>query len=458
MIENGIGACILAAGKGTRMHSPLPKVLMTLLNEPMLACLYATLDPLFPERVFTVIGHCADDVRTTFARREQRRFIHQKEQLGTGHALQCAWQAMQNAGLSHVLVANGDTPLMSSQAAREFVTSCRKRNAQLGFMSLTLDQPGAYGRVVRKNGDVAAIIEAKDFDPAVHGPETGEINAGIYMLQMDAIAPLLDKLQNDNKSGEYYITDLVGLAVEQGLTVHGQDMGNEPSLLGVNSPQELVDAEELLRSRIVSYWLQQGVCIRQRESVRIAPNVMLAPGVQLCGPCELYGATHIARGSVVESHCVLTDSRVGQGCRIKSFSHLEQADVQEGCEVGPYARLRPGTLLEEQAKVGNFVETKKTRLGRGAKASHLTYLGDTQVGAGCNIGAGTITCNYDGTNKHATRIEAEAFIGSNTSLVAPVTIGHGALVAAGSVITHDVPPHSLAFGRARQTNKERQDP
>lgn len=458
MIENGIGACILAAGKGTRMHSPLPKVLMTLLNEPMLACLYATLDPLFADRVFTVIGHCASDVRATFPKRDPDRFIHQKEQLGTGHALQCAWQAMRDAGLSHLLVANGDTPLMSSQAALGFVTSCRERGADLAFMSLTLPEPGAYGRVVRKNGDVAAIIEAKDFDPAVHGPETGEINAGIYLLHMDAIAPLLDKLQNDNKSGEYYITDLVGLAVEQGLTVHGQDMGNEPSLLGINSPQELVDAEELMRSRIVSDWLQQGVCIRQRESVRIGPNVILEPGVQLCGPCELYGATSIARGSEVASHCVIMDSRVGEGCRIKSFSHLEQAEVHEGCQVGPYARLRPGTLLEAEAKVGNFVETKKTRLGRGAKASHLTYLGDAQVGAGCNIGAGTITCNYDGANKHVTCIEDDAFIGSNTSLVAPVTIGQKALVAAGSVITHDVPPNGLAFGRARQTNKDRRAP
>lgn len=455
MTDSSIGACILAAGKGTRMHSALPKVLMALLHEPMLAFLYQELDPLFSERLFTVIGHEADMVRAAFPQRENSSFILQDRQLGTGHALQCAWEKLRTAGLSHVLVVNGDTPLLERNKVEIFIKQCFKHDADLAFMTLSLADPGAFGRVLRKNGEVEAIIEAKDYDPALHGPEPREVNAGIYLLRLESLEPLLQRLDNKNKSGEFYITDLIGLAKEHGLRVFGQDMGDDPSLLGINSPLELVRAEELLRGRIVLQWLERGVCIRQPESVRIGPRVRLEPGVQLCGPCELYGETVIAGQSMVDSHCVLQDSRMEEHCHIKNFSHLEQAHVGAHCQVGPYARLRPGAVLEQDARVGNFVEVKKSRLGRGAKAGHLTYLGDAEVGAGSNIGAGTITCNYDGTNKHRTLIGEGAFIGSNSSLVAPVRIGESALVGAGSVITEDVPAGSLALGRGRQINKRR---
>lgn len=455
MISNNLGACILAAGKGTRMYSRLPKVLLPLLHEPMLAFIYNELDQLFPGRVYTVIGHGADTVRQAFSHREAASFILQDQQLGTGHALQCAWGVLQNAGLSHVLVANGDTPLLCAEKTKCFIDYCQQHQAHLGFMTLTPRCPGAMGRVLRKQGRVQAIIEAKDYDPQRHGPESCEINAGIYYIELATIGPLLQKLENNNKSGEYYITDLVGLAVEQGLAVLGCDMGDDPFLLGINSPKELTQAEELLRKRVVEHWLDNHVSIRQPESVRIGPNVKLAPGAAICGPCEIYGQTSIAAGSQVESHCVIIDSQIAENCRIRNFSHLENAVLEPECEAGPYARLRPGAVLEQRSRVGNFVEMKKTVLGSGSKANHLTYLGDTAVGPDCNIGAGTITCNYDGRNKHVTTIGAGAFIGSNTALVAPVTVGEGALVAAGSVITEDIPARALALGRARQTVKSR---
>lgn len=455
MNSKGLGACILAAGKGTRMHSQLPKVLLPLLHEPMLAFIYSELDQIFPKKIYTVIGHGADTVRQAFPDRDDQSFILQDQQLGTGHALQCAWGAFKNAGLTHVLVANGDTPLLCADKTSRFIEYCQQHQAQLGFMTLSPPDPGAMGRVLRKQGRVQAIIEAKDYDPQLHGPDTSEINAGIYYIDIAAIAPLLDQLENNNKSGEYYITDLVGLAVGKGLTVLGCDMGDDRFLLGINSPRELSQAEELLRKRLVEHWLDKHVSIRQPDSVRIGPNVSLAPGAFICGPCEIYGQTSIAAGCQVESHCVIIDSQIAQNCRIRNFSHLENAVLEPDSEAGPYARLRPGAVMKERSRVGNFVEMKKAVLEAGAKANHLTYLGDATVGAGSNIGAGTITCNYDGHNKHTTTIGAGAFIGSNTALVAPVTVGEGALVAAGSVITEDVPAEALAIGRARQTIKSR---
>jgi bifunctional UDP-N-acetylglucosamine pyrophosphorylase / glucosamine-1-phosphate N-acetyltransferase len=455
MIADHVGAVILAAGKGTRMHSSRPKVLFELLAEPMLWYLYQTLDPMFPGRVWTVLGHEAERVRASFPGRPQEGFVLQEPQNGTGHALQCAWSALRHAGMRHVLVVNGDTPLLPAETAHTFVRECLERGAALGCITLTLEDPAAFGRVVRKDGRLTSIVEAKDYDHGLHGPETGEINAGIYFLDIEAMEPHLGRLRNSNKSGEYYITDLLGMAVEAGLVVHGFDAGNDSQLLGINSPAELVAAEERLRESVVASWQRRHVCIRQPESVRIGPRVEIAPGVCITGPCEIYGSSRIEAECEIESHCVLRNA-ILEGCvLVKSFSHVQDAHMGACCQVGPYARLRPGAVLERDARVGNFVEMKKAVLGQGAKASHLTYLGDTTVGAGSNIGAGTITCNYDGKHKHETVIGKGAFIGSNTALVAPVTIGDNALVGAGSVITKDVPDNALAVTRAHQVTKPR---
>jgi len=454
----GADACavVLAAGKGTRMKSDKPKVLHTLLGEPMLGYVHRALAGLFGDRIYTVIGHGAELVQAAFANVPDERFIIQEQQNGTGHALMVAWERIKDLGHRYVLVINGDTPLADSRSLEILAKAAMDDNADLSFTTLSLEDPGSFGRVVRDEaGRVKAVVEAKDFDPARHGPETGEINAGVYFIDMTNIAPLMEKLSDDNASGELYITDLIGLAEEEGLQVSGVSAGNDPMLLGINSPLELAAAEEMLRAAFIRRWLEAGVVIHAPGSVRIGPNVTLDPDTEITGPCELYGASGTGAGAVIGSHTVIIDSFVGAGSEVRQFSHLEQANVGPGCQVGPFARLRPGAVMEDGSRVGNFVEMKKAVLGPGAKANHLSYLGDTRVGARANIGAGTITCNYDGKNKHATVIGEEAFIGSNTALVAPVTLGDRSVIGAGSVITKDVDADALAVTRAKQVQRVR---
>ena len=446
-----LGTVVLAAGKGTRMHSDDPKVLRRMLGEPMLRYVLDALAPMSFPLLWTVVGHKADAVRALFSA-EETRFVEQKELLGTGHALQTAWPDLTAENLTHVLVVNGDTPLISLPAMRAFVQATLEGDADLAFMTLTPPDAAAFGRVQRVNGKVAAIIEAKDYDEALHGPCPREINAGIYCLRVSAVGPLLPRLGNANKSGEFYITDLVELAVAQGLNVLGIEAGDDMNLLGVNTPAELVAAEELLRDRIVRAALAFGVLVHAPDSVRVGPRAIVEPGAELTGPCELYGTSAVRRGAVVASHCYLQDTEVRPGAVVHSFCHLVGATIGENCITGPFSRMRPGTVMEEGAHVGSFVEVKKSRLGKGAKANHLSYIGDADIGAGSNIGAGVITCNYDGVNKHKTVIGQGAFIGSNVSLVAPVTVGEGAIVGAGSVITKEVPEGLLGIGRSRQVN------
>ena len=445
------GAVLLAAGKGTRMYSDTPKVLQRILEEPMLRYVYDAVGAVCGGELFTVIGHGADAVRAAFPG-HAAGFVMQEEQRGTGHALQCAWPGVIKAGLSHVLVINGDTPLARTETLRQFLAESTAQKAELAFITLTLPDSGAFGRVLRSAGQVSAIVEAKEYDEKLHGPDPREINAGIYYLKVSALDSLLPMLDCRNKSGEYYITDLIGLAVQHKLKVLGLNMGNDPDLLGVNTPEELAQAEEAMQRRIVLAHQKAGAIIRAARSVRIGPDVKVAPGAEITGPGELYGHTRVEAGARIDSHCYLVNAQIGPGAVLRSFCHVEEAGVGPSCTVGPYARLRPGTVLEEGAYVGNFVEVKKARLGKGAKAGHLSYLGDAEIGADTNIGAGTITCNYDGKNKHLTRIGANAFIGSNTALVAPVSVGEGALVGAGSVITKSVPEGCLGITRTPQRN------
>jgi bifunctional UDP-N-acetylglucosamine pyrophosphorylase/glucosamine-1-phosphate N-acetyltransferase len=323
-------------------------------------------------------------------------------------------------------------------------------------MTITPRDTGAFGRVVRDaERRIRAIVEAKDYDFSLHGPVTGEVNAGIYLLKVETIGPLLEKLENTNNSGEYYITDLVGLAVEKGLSVDGVQAGNDVSLMGINSPRELIDAETTLRARIVDELIDSGVLVHNPGTVIVGPRAEIEPGAEIFGHCEIYGASKVAAGARLGSYNHITDATFAPGCVVREFNHIEGAEVGEGVTVGPYSRLRPGAKLEKDARIGNFVEMKKATLGEGAKASHLTYLGDAVVGAGANIGAGTITCNYDGKNKFTTRIGAGAFIGSNTALVAPVSVGDNALIGAGSTITKDVPDNQTGIARGKQVNLRR---
>ncbi len=440
-------ALVLAAGKGTRMHSERPKVLQTVLGEPMVLHVMNALAPHFGENIWLVVGHGAEDVRKAVP---GARFVMQDKQLGTGHALSCALPALKEAGVERVLVINGDTPLVTAEIVGQFLE--QSQQADLAFASISLANPASYGRVVREEGNLVGIIEAKDYDLAKWGPCSGEVNAGVYVFSLALAEELLPRVSNSNKSGEYYITDLVGLALEQGASVKGIVCGNTPTLLGVNSPLELADAEQRMQKQVNEQLLKSGVILHARESVYVSPMAQVEPGAELCGPCTVTGKSRICTDARVFSNCVIRDSVVEAGAEIRPFSHLEEAVVHEGALVGPYARLRPGAELGKNAHVGNFVELKKTKLGEGAKANHLSYLGDSEIGAGTNIGAGTITCNYDGKNKFRTVIGEHAFIGSNTAIVAPVTVGAGSLVGAGSVITKDVPEGELAIGRGRQKN------
>lgn len=447
-----IGALILAAGKGTRMHSVKPKVLQTLLGEPMLRYVVDALRPLLQDAIWTVIGHQAAMVRTAFAA-DNMNFVEQEQQLGTGHALMQAMPALRDGQCSHVLVVNGDTPLLSTELVKTFLQQAQ--GADLAFASLTLPDAGAYGRVVRQGGAVQAIVEAKDYDAAIHGMVTGEVNAGLYCFSMELLEALLPRVGCANRSGEYYLTDIIALAVQDGRKVQGVECGHELHLLGVNSPLELSEAEGLLRAQVVQSCLQAGVILHAPESIRISPRASIAPGAEIFGPAEIYGQSRIAQGAVLESHCVLRDAVVETGAVIHSFSHITEAYVGAWASVGPYGRLRPLAHMEEGSHLGNFVELKKARLGQGAKANHLSYIGDAEVGAGANIGAGTITCNYDGKNKFVTHIGAGAFIGSNTALVAPVSVGNNALIGAGSVITKNIPDNEMGIARAKQQNLPR---
>ena len=460
---NAIDALILAAGKGTRMPSPRPKVLQTLLGESMLTLVTATLSSMSRvNHLFTLVGNEADMVTAEAARAAERLSkpvvcIRQEQQLGTGHALMTAMPFLQGDG--SVLVVNGDAPLLTPDVLNHFLDAAE--GADVAFLSLVMEDAASYGRVIRKNGAVQAIVEAKDFDPAIHGPreEAREVNTGIYLFSLPAVRRLLPSLSCDNRGGEYYITDLVSLGLAAGMDVRGIRAEGEGcdanALLGVNTPAELAAAEDILMRRRCRELLSSGVILHAPSAVRVSPLSTVEKGTELFGPCEIYGDSVIRSGACVRSHCVLRDADIDGGVEIREFCHIENAVVRRGAIVGPYARLRPQALVDEDAHVGNFVELKKTHLGKGSKANHLTYLGDAEVGPGVNFGAGTITCNYDGKNKFRTLIGKGCFIGSNTALVAPVSVGDGALVGAGSVITEDVPAGKLALGRGRQVVKER---
>lgn len=449
-----LGYVLLAAGKGTRMNSDSPKVLQTVLGKSLLGYVYDALRHVPADRVWTVVGFRAEEVRSKFLS-QAKQFVLQEEQLGTGHAVMLAWPGIESSGLTHVCVLNGDTPHVPVSAINDLMSSCVEKGAAMGMLTLHLDNPFGYGRVVRAHdGAVASVIEEKDFNAVEHGGEIHEVNSGVYVFDVRRCGALLSEMDQDNAQREFYLTQMISICGRHGSEVLGMPFGKSDLLRGINSPKELVQFEEALRSEIVATVLEAGVILRNRNSITIGPDVLIEPGVEIVGPCEIYGNSSIERGARIESHCWIKDSILGP-CQVKSFSHIEGSRIRSGASVGPYARLRPGSDIGVDARVGNFVEVKKTVLHTGAKAGHLSYLGDSDIGPGVNIGAGTITCNYDGVRKHRTEIHENAFIGSNTALVAPVVVGAGALVAAGSVVTKDVPDGSLCVARARQVNIER---
>jgi bifunctional UDP-N-acetylglucosamine pyrophosphorylase/glucosamine-1-phosphate N-acetyltransferase len=436
---------VLAAGQGKRMRSRLPKVLHPLAGRPLLAHVLAAAHALSPRRVVVVHGHGADQVRDFF-KDAPVQWVLQAEQLGTGHAVQ---QAMaQLSGNAEVLILYGDVPLVRPETLRKLVDASRDGVA---VMTAELEDPAGYGRIVRQpSGDIARIVEHKDATPEVLAVR--EINAGFMALSARRLAGWLAKLSNRNAQKEYYLTDVVAAAVAEGLTARPVMVHDAWEAAGVNSKAELAALERQFQKREAQRLLEAAVTLADPARLDVRGELDCGADVSIDVNCVFEGKVSLADGVRIGPNCVLRNVTVGAGTEVLAFSHLEDSEVGARCRLGPYARLRPGTSLAEDVHVGNFVEVKASRIGKGSKANHLSYIGDSEIGASVNVGAGTITCNYDGVSKHRTIIEDDCFIGSDATLVAPLRIARGSYIGAGSTISKDTPAGQLTVARARQVS------
>jgi bifunctional UDP-N-acetylglucosamine pyrophosphorylase/glucosamine-1-phosphate N-acetyltransferase len=436
---------ILAAGQGTRMRSALPKVLHPVAGNSMLGHVIHSARQLDPQRIHVVIGHGADVVRERLAA-DDLNFVLQDKQLGTGHATA---QAVPFITADTVLILYGDVPLIEVETLQRLLKHVVP--GQMGLLTVELDDPTGYGRIVRDaDGKVAAIVEHKDASEAQRAITEG--NTGILAVPANRLADWMSRLSNNNAQGEYYLTDVIEMAVSDGLVVATEQPHDPMEVQGANDRKQLSELERHYQLRAGRRLMAQGVTLRDPARFDVRGEVSVGRDVLIDINVILEGNVVIEDDVVIGPNCVIKNSTLRKGVVIKANSHIEGAILGEGSDAGPFARLRPGTVLEARAHVGNFVELKNARLGEGAKAGHLTYLGDAEIGARSNIGAGTITCNYDGANKWQTVLGEDVFIGSNNSLVAPVDISAGATTAAGSTITQNVDNAQLAVGRARQKN------
>lgn len=440
-------AVILAAGKGTRMKSDLPKVMHTIAGRPMLHWVIDAVLETKPARVVVVVGHEADVVTESLP--EGIETCLQADQRGTGHA---ASVALEHIGryAADVLLLPGDTPLIDGNTLNLLLANHRDQMSATTVLTTKLADPHGYGRIVRDDvGGVARIVEEKDAEP--HTLSIDEVNAGMYVFSADPLRMDLANLTTQNAQSEYYLTDVVAAGVMRDDTV-GAVIADEARVMGVNTQRHLAEAAARRRSEINGALMDSGVHMQDPASVYIDHGVGVAPGVSLMANTHLEGHTTVEAGAVIGPDVYIADSLVGADARVW-YSVIRSARIGDRAEVGPYVSLRPDAVLEEDAKAGTFVEIKKSVVGRGAKVPHLSYIGDASVGARSNIGAGTITVNYDGYAKHRTEIGEDVKIGSDTMLVAPVSIGDGAMTAAGSAITEDIEPGAMGIGRARQVNK-----
>jgi bifunctional UDP-N-acetylglucosamine pyrophosphorylase/glucosamine-1-phosphate N-acetyltransferase len=454
MLKTDITAIILAAGQGTRMKSDRPKVLHQILGRPMIMYLLDTLDGVGVRDIVLVVGYQAEAVQAALQDYDVR-FVVQEPQLGTGHAVQVAMPAVPE-GTGTIMVLCGDAPLITGDSIAALYQKHEDAGAAVTIQTIELDDGAHYGRVVRDDARcVTAVLQAKDSKDRPEIMAIREINTGAYCFEAAFLREGLEQIPKSPVTGEIYLTDLIHIARNQRKGVEALVDPDWEVLLGINSRQELAEATRTMKRRINNRHMSQGVTLIDPEMTFIEPLVTIGRETIIYPNCYLQGKTVIGADCVLEPNVKISDSIVGDGVLIKMGSVISDSRLAAGVQVGPYSHLRPMSDLREKAKVGNFVEVKKSVLHEGVKASHLTYLGDAEVGAGTNVGAGTITCNYDGVHKHRTIIGEKAFIGSNTALVAPVTIGAEAYVGAGSTITEEVPPGKLGISRARQVNLER---
>ncbi len=451
MIQD-VTVVILAGGQGTRMKSRMAKVLHRAGGKALVEHAIDTALEVAPaNRVFVVVGHQADAVRAV-ASAAGVGSIHQKEQLGTGHAVMCGEDQLIGLG-GTLVVLNGDCPMIRPETVRQLVDLYRETGSGAAMITTDLDDPTGYGRIIREpNGDVLAIVEHKAATPEqLH---VREINAGFYCFNAAAFWKHVHELRTDNPAGEYYLTDMVAILLSAGHRVTALKIADSSELLGINNRVELAAVDKIMRDRKVRQLMLDGVTIERPETVTIDKDVQVGQD-SILGPfTQLTGKTIVGENCKIGASCVLENAVIGDEVEIFPFSMVSASTVESKAHIGPFARMRMGAHLEEGAHIGNFVELKKTKLGRGSKSMHFAYLGDSTIGSKVNIGAGTITCNYDGKKKHQTHIGDGAFVGSNSTLVAPLEIGAGAYIAAGSAITHKVPEKTLAIGRARQVVKE----
>lgn len=441
---------ILAAGKGTRMKSSLPKVLHPVGGVPMLDHVLHTARSLDPKKIVVIIGHGADAVKQAFAADTSKppiKWVLQDPPLGTGHAVQQAADALLRD--APTLVLYGDVPLVRSETLRRLINTAQKSKGGMALLTATLADPHGYGRIVRnKTNAITRIVEEKDADATTRA--ICEINTGMLVAPTADLLRWANALKSHNAQGEFYLTDIIDMAAAEGVTIDSCQPSAPEEILGINSQAQRADIERLYQRRIAEHLMAQGVQLIDPHRIDVRGELVCAADVTIDINCVFEGKVRLGRGVQIGPNCVLKNCDIGEQTSIEAFSHIENAAVAAKCAIGPFARLRPGTELDEGAHVGNFVEIKNSRLGPRSKANHLSYLGDASIGSRVNIGAGTITCNYDGAEKHRTVIEDDAFIGSDTQLVAPVTVGKGATLGAGTTLTQDAPAHELTLSRTRQ--------
>ena len=439
----GLNVVILAAGQGKRMRSRLPKVLHPLAGRPLIAHVIATARALKPARICVVYGHGGEQLPQAMAAADLS-FVRQQPQLGTGHALAQAVPHLGGSGLT--LVLYGDVPLIGEETLGAMIAGGGDR---LTLLTAELAHPGGYGRIIRnKRGSITAIVEEKDATPEQR--KLREINTGIMALPTGRLADWTSKLSNRNAQREYYLTDVVPLAVADKVAVGSVKAGAEWEILGVNSKEQLAQLERIYQRGVATRLMDEGVTLADPSRIDVRGRLACGADVRIDINCVFEGEVKLADGVQVGAHCVVRDTEIGANTRIEPFSHIDAAKIGAGCRIGPYARLRPGARLAAEVHVGNFVEVKEADIGERSKANHLAYIGDATVGRDVNVGAGTITCNYDGANKHRTVIEDDVFIGSDTQLVAPVTVRRGATIGAGSTITREAPADQLTLSRVKQ--------
>lgn len=438
---------ILAAGKGTRMKSEMPKVVHKVNGVPMITKIIDTLSGLNPKENILILGHKKEEVLKVVG--ENCDYVLQTEQLGTGHAVIQAKEKLEGYD-GDVMILCGDTPLLRESTLKSLYEYHKESGAVTTILTSIYENPFGYGRIVKEDGLVKAIVEEKEASEEIK--KIKEVNAGVYCFNSKELFKALDKIDNNNEKGEYYLTDVIGIQVSENKKVQSFILEDKMEILGVNSKVELAQAGKVLRDRKNRELMEEGVILIDpettyvEESVKVGRDTVLYPGV------VLQGKTVIGENCEIIGNSRIIDSVLGNNIRVES-SVIEESILEDGVTMGPFAHIRPKSLLKEKVHIGNFVEVKKSTLEKGVKAGHLTYLGDAQVGENTNIGAGTITCNYDGVNKFKTVIGKDAFIGSDSMLVAPVNIGEKALIGAGSVITKDVPSNSLAVSRSKQIIK-----